>query len=292
MEKDHGLGLLILLGIIGIALFGGSKNATGNSLFSFTPATPVTATQAQDQKESYSQEVLKQRIQSEEAAKGYSPYHGIVSLSSAYRANDPSQEYITLRVSSFSKQSIPITGWSIRGVSEGITATIPQGVYVFFSGIVNGEEDIVLTGGDTVYVITGSSPIGSSFKENKCSGYLSQFQTFSPGLNNSCPMPKNENLSSIPNTRVNDACLNYIESYPRCRIETNPLPDEWSYECKSFIREKINYSSCVDTHKSAKDFQSPVWYVYLKRSSSLWARARDGIVLYDAQGKIVDTLRY
>src|SRR3989344_2412318 len=136
----------------------------------------------------------------------------------------------------------------IRSVGEGISTTIPKGTYLFFAGMPNVEENILLTSGDTLYLVTGISPNGSSFKVNKCSGYLGQFQTFIPYLNSNCPLPRNEDLSSIPKTRGNDLCFDYIESMSACRIKTETPPQYLGAECNNFISKKINYSSCVDAH--------------------------------------------
>ena len=149
-----------------------------------------------------------------------------------------------------------------------------------------------ISAGDTAYLITGISPNGVSFKTNKCSGYLTQFQTFIPYISNSCPRPRDENLSAIPKIAVNDDCLDYIDSFPSCRVETQNLPVNWSYECKNFITQKINYPSCVNLHKGDKDFYQNEWRIYLKKSTSLWKSRRENIILYDNLGKIVDTLTY
>ncbi len=158
--------------------------------------------------------------------------------------------------------------------------------------MLNTEDTIMLTGGDTLYLVTGISPNGASFKVNKCSGYLGQFQIFVPYLNNICPLPKDEDLSSIPNLVINDACFDRIDTMSRCRIQTAPLPQNLSSECTNFILNKINYPSCVNIHKNDKDFYQKEWRVYLGRSASLWKNKRETIVLYDSLGKIVDTLKY
>lgn len=293
MGQDNGMAFIILLGIIGIMLFGGSKNADSEGLLSLSRNETVEQpAQNPEPKESQSQEFLKSKIKEEETNKSLSQYHGIVTLYYLDRSTNPTQEYLTIRVSGSKQQVIPVTGWTIRSVNNGTSVTIPKGVYIFFAGMANGEENISLTGGDTMYVVTGASPIGTSFKVNKCSGYLAQFQTFYPHINSNCPVPSDEDLSGIPNTSINDACLRYIESFPSCRIETGSLPANWSYECTNFITNKINYPSCVNTHKNDNDFQSPEWRVYLRRNNFIWKKERDAIILYDAQGKVVDSMRY
>ena len=158
--------------------------------------------------------------------------------------------------------------------------------------MMNAEDDIVLTGGDILYLVTGVSPNGASFKVNKCSGYLGQFQTFVPYLTANCPLPKNEDLSGIPKLVINDACFDYINSMRSCKIQTKSLPVNWGSECINFIYNKINYPSCINTHKNDKDFYQREWRVYLKRSERLWKDKRETVVLYDNLGKIVSTLNY
>ncbi|HEY4493546.1 MAG TPA: hypothetical protein VJB98_02920 [Candidatus Paceibacterota bacterium] len=53
-------------------------------------------------------------------------------------------------------------------------------------GIINEEGAIVLSKPGVVYVSQSESPIGVSFRENKCTGLLNDFQTFEPPLITSC----------------------------------------------------------------------------------------------------------
>lgn len=295
MTKDDSVGFLILLGIIAIALFGGVKGASVNGLFPAQPMTPEQKRANLQQEISntqYEVENLKKQIALEEDKKNASQYKGMVRISYVNRSTDPSQEYITITVNSPENASIPVTGWSVKSLMSGVSVQIPKGAYLFFSGQQNAEEHIYLTHGDTLYLTTGSSPIGWSFKSNKCSGYLNQFQKFYPYISGSCPAPRKENLSSIPTSPINDACLDYIDFFPQCRIQMEPLPIEWGSECRTFITEKINYNACINTHKDDSDFYSKEWRVYLKRSSPTWKDRREYIVLYDDVGKIVDSIKY
>lgn len=287
-------GILILLGIIAIALFGGSKGAGNNGLFSTgtqTPEQKKANIELQIRDTQVKVDELQKKIKTEEENKNASIYKGDVILNYGNRSTDPGQEYLTIKVSGGGNKNILLTGWQVKSLASGNSVTIPKGTYLFFTGTINSEEDIYLTLGDTLYLVTGSSPNGSSFKSNKCSGYLTQFQTFVPYINNICPRPKNEDLSSIPKRVINDACFDYIDYFPTCRIQTEPLPQNWSSECYSFIYDKINYPSCVNAHKSDTDFYQPEWRVYLKRSEKLWKNSRETIVLYDSSGKIVDTIK-
>lgn len=286
MEKDHYLGLAILLGIIAIAAFGGFKNSALNQSGS-------TATQKQTlQQQIASDQKQVNDLQAQLAAKNYSPYYGAVSIQYINRGNTPGNEYAVLHMNDSATGSVQITGWRIQSVASGQGTSIPDGVFLYYTGTINGKNLITLSAGDTVYLLTGVSPIGYNFKVNKCSGYLSQFQNFTPYLSTSCPAPRDENLSSIPRRVENNACFDYIDSLPSCREQVGSLPAGLSYECTNFITTKLNYNSCVDTHRGDKDFYQKEWRVYLGRSSTLWQSEREDIVLYDANGKIVSELTY
>ena len=310
MNKDDWTGILIVIGIIAIGLFSGFKGTgnTGDSLTSYSETATGETSQSsnnlgttEQQQKNLQQKIneakiqvedLKRQIQAEADKKTQSQYKGVVSLVYANHSAHSSEEYVTIRMASGTTTAVNITGWKLRSLMSGREVTIPQGTYLFFTSTVNGEQDIYVTGGDTVYLLTGTSPIGVNFKTNKCSGYLEQFQNFTPYLSTSCPLPRDENLSAISNLSINNACLDYIDSFPKCRIQTETLPSSWSYECKNFVQTKINYSSCIDIHKEDKNFYGHEWRVYLKRNNTIWKNSSEDIVLYDNFGKVVGELKY
>jgi len=289
--KDDVVGFLIILGIIAISLYGGIGNSEKASQ---SPTKPVVVQTKEEKIKTTEKQIdeLKQQVKNEEDKKNKSEYADIVTLSSLYKSNNPDLEHITIKVSTGAKVNIPVTGWTLTSTMGGITVAIPKGNYLFFAGMPNSEENIILSEGDVMYVVTGYSPIGISFQTNKCSGYLDQFQKFTPYLKSECPRPKDEDLSSIPDTVNNYDCLNYINSFPRCKISTKELPRTWSYECTSFIKDKINYPSCISVHKNDPDFYKNEWRVYLKRSEPVWNFKKQIITLYDNKGKVVDTIKY
>jgi hypothetical protein len=286
MEKDHYFGIAILLGIIAIALFGGQKNA-----LQLQPQTNTTQTQAQTAAQD--QLTAEQQLQAKQFAQTHSPYYGMISIQYVNQNSQASYEYVVIQMSQSATTSAQISGWKLQSLSSGQGTSIQtNGVQLYFQNQVNGDGPIVINPGDTIYLITGTSPIGYSFRLNKCSGYLSQFQTFTPYLSTNCPVPKVEASTSIPHIVGNNACLDYIDSFPTCQEQTTPLPLNWSYECTNFITTKLNYASCVDSHKNDSDFYEKEWRVYLNRGQTLWQSEREDIVLYDNNGKIVSELKY
>ncbi len=290
MEKDHYIGIIVLLGIIAVAAFGGQKNAMQNQLVANQQAQQKPIEQQISDAQNQASDLQKQ-IKSEQDAKTHSPYYGLVSIQYINRGNTPGNEYVVLHMTDSATTTTQVSGWRIQSVASGQGATIPNGVQLYFTGTINGQNLIVLSPGDNVYLITGVSPIGYNFRLNKCSGYLSQFQSFTPYISNNCPAPRDENLSSIPRRVENNACFDYINSMQSCRQQIDPLPTTFSYECANFI-SKLNYNSCIDTHRNDKDFYQKEWRVYLGRSSTLWQSEREDIILYDNNGKIVSELTY
>jgi hypothetical protein len=294
--SENTTGIIIILSILAIVAFGGSKNmAPAPAITNSSTQTTTVTTQSLEQQIADAKIKLTeaQKKEKEEAeAKNRSPYYGIIKLSSVSRSSNANSEYVILSVSQTATTTIPVTGWTLKSLSSGTSVTIPKGTYLIFANSLNSEEPIIARAKDVLYIITGYSPNGYSFKINKCSGYMTQFQTYTPYISTQCPAPRNEDLSSIPGRVINDACFDYIDSFPSCRVQTDPLPQLWSSECKAFIMEKINYKSCVDVHKNDPDFYQNDWRVYLKRSDILWKSRRENIVLYDLNGKVVDSLTY
>lgn len=294
MDRDSILGIVIFLSIIAIALFGGSNNVGRNGfLTQRNERTQEEIDEAkrrdiqnQLQKVEKKTETLSKQVTKEVENRNASVYKGIIEFS-VYESTNVNKEYIRIRVGKTSKP-INITGWTIKSSISNVSVTIPKATYLFFTGTTNSEEDVYVNSGDTVYIATGYSPNGASFKLNKCSGYLEQFQDFNPNLKTSCPRPRDEDLSSIPKVVANKECLAYIDKMPSCKIQTKNTPANWNYECTNFIYTKVNYPSCISTHKNDVDFYENEWRIYLKRSERLWMEDEQ-IILLDSSGKIVDT---
>lgn len=207
-----------------------------------------------------------------------------LSAGSAFTEN-PNEEYVEIFASSANEKKVIITGLRLEN-SRGESFAIGEGTYLPYSGQVNPEQAVALEPGGRAYIITGRSPIGSSFRLNSCTGYFAQFNSFEPRLREECGRPEDE-----PNTGgLSSSCLDFIETLPSCR-QVVEVP-EVDNECRIWVSSEINYSKCVEHHKPDKDFYKNEWYVYLKRSSEIWKARRETITLRDQQGKIVDSVSY
>jgi len=224
-----------------------------------------------------------------------SPFRGIVSMnhyvSGAGSAN-PMDEYIEITISQNAGVPVDISGWRIASDATGNAAFIPKGTEVPISGTVNASQDVVLTPGTRAIIISGQSPIGASFRENKCIGYFSAFQKFSPSLPQNCPAPSDELASFYGTGYIRDSfCIDYVRTIPRCQIAFTP-PVGASSACQSFLIKYMNYNGCITAHQNDADFEGDTWHIYLGRTNSMWRTKNELIKLFDANGKTIDAFSY
>jgi len=224
-----------------------------------------------------------------------SPYRNIVtmnhSVTSAGAAN-PKNEYLTISVSGSATVPVDLSGWTLESDATGNAAPIPKGTEIPASGTINQVQDVVLSPGERAIIISGQSPIGASFRENKCIGYFSTFQTFTPSLPQNCPTPSSELSANTGAAYIRDAsCIDYVQKLSRCQVQLSP-PVSLSGTCQSFLIKYLNYNGCVDAHRNDSDFEGSTWRIYLGRASSMWRTKHELVKLLDAQGKTVDAFTY
>jgi len=209
------------------------------------------------------------------------------------QASVPGREYLEIVASQNNTQPINITEWQLKSAVTGRQGKIGKGVYLLYSGQVNVEQQIFLSPGERAFIITGRSPKGVSFRLNTCTGYFEQFQDFTPALPKECPRPIDEDLPIGPNG-LNDQCIDYIETLPRCTAHVKGLPSFLADNpvCQEYIGEFINYSGCIKIHKNDSDFYKPKWRIFLGRNQELWKQKRETILLLDDKGKVVDSVSY
>lgn len=243
-----------------------------------------------------------------------------IKLGQSYRKTGISnREYLIVQASSRNKQSINISGWKIdNGYSQryqeiggkmvagkSTIVTIPYGTVYLTAKSTDPLGPIILNPGDTAYVVTGSivnsSPykVSTSFKTNKCAGYLEKYKNYNfiPTLTGSCPSYDKE----LNSEALSDDCYSAVRRYGRSCQTPKLIDDEekgilvdgrqLSSVCRKLVVATFNYNACFERHKLDEDFLGKKWYVYLKHSG-LYAEDRATITLYDSLGKIVDTYSY
>ncbi|MFC1802180.1 hypothetical protein ACFLY7_01940 [Patescibacteria group bacterium] len=245
--------------------------------------------------ESELQEIQKELEKAQELA-GTSEYKGKISLNIGNARNtNVNEEYLMITSSHSNSENISISNWKLKSNKTGKTATIKEASNLPYSYGINTQSEIFLKPSDRAYITSGRSPIGTSFRTNKCIGYFEQFQDFIPSLSQSCPHPSNEDIPTSGSGSFNDACLDYLDSFPRCKAQTENLSSDFDSACRTYIRTKINYNTCVDLHRRDNDFYKNEWRIFLGLSNSgteLWKDRREIIQLLDEDEKIVDTISY
>jgi len=211
-----------------------------------------------------------------------------IFVSNGVRESNPNKEYIELRASFSNNKPVRISGWELRN-SKGVSGIIGDGSKLPLTGGANTKIPLLLNPGESAFVTTGRSPIGVSFQINSCSGYLEQFQDFSPRLQKSCPTPISDLYKSVAN--VTNECSSYVSTLPSCEIVT-AYPQNLPTDCQAYIANNINYNSCVNTHKNDIGFYKREWRLFLGENNEMWGNSGDLVRLYDNQGNLVDSRSY
>lgn len=226
-----------------------------------------------------------------------SPYGNVISLNryvSNASSSDPATEYIELSLAYNASESVKITGWTVMSGATSNAELVPKGTRVPTSGVVNAQEDIVLKPGERAYLISGESPVGASFRENKCTGYLGSVQKFSPPLPLTCPSAASELASFYGTPYIHDpSCIAYADSLSRCELALPPKSAELTNSCEAFIDTHLNYNGCLASHRADSDFNGDTWYVYLGREDKpMWRSRYEVVKLLDDRGKTVASFTY
>ncbi len=230
---------------------------------------------------------------------GDSPWKGLVNFDVTEQDTQtefPEEEYMTIRASIQNTKTISLKGWSLESSISGTRIPLPQGVLFFVLGRENKTTDIVLAPGEFVHIMTGSSPLATSFHTNTCSGQLSEGRNFIPALSEICPAPSALLPPTIENVRAyGEECIEYIQSLQPCETPLQNTPPELLPVCRSFIAEKLTYNKCVEREYKRSGygiFNFGGWYLYLNAPAELWRNKYDVIRLLDPAGRVVDVVSY
>ena len=222
-----------------------------------------------------------------------SPYRGYVALAQGVTGeNDPASEYLSIVANPQADTPTTITGWSLHSTVTGVRAYIPEGTPFFVLGSVNKTRSIELAPGNVAVLMSGSSPIGVSFQENMCTGYLNELQQFSPPLPLECPDSSSALSLNAENIRTyGEECLYFVSTVGQCHFPTT-MPETLSPACRSVVANNLSYNGCVQANQRSAYFTRPTWRVYLGSPVGLWQNVHDVVRLLDERGQVVDVLTY
>lgn len=224
-----------------------------------------------------------------------SPERGRVHITEANGATetDASREYVVLTASTENSAPVDMKDWSLQSAYTGMRVYLPLSASSFVMGILNDQENVFLNPGVSAIVNSAFSPVGTSFRENICSGYLGQLQRFSPPLSNSCP-PASQALPFTPdNLKVyGEQCFNFLQNVPACTAPLKNIPADVNPNCRAFAANILSYNGCVAAYRYRSAFNLDSWRLYLGSNVELWRNTHDIIRLLDSQGRTVDVYTY
>lgn len=219
-----------------------------------------------------------------------SPYAGSVTISVGEAGTE--SEYVEIDADSGAGPLI-LTGWSLQSAFSGVRMPLPPAADLFVMGSGgNAPGAITLSSGGTLIVSSGASPVGVSFRENICTGYLGQLQRYAPSLSTDCPAPS----TVMPRTsagvsKLGASCFDYLASLPICTFPAS-MPSSLSSACRATLAERLSYNGCVRGSQSRPGFLANRWRLFLNAPGPLWNPSRDTIRLLDPQGQTVATYSY
>src|SRR3989344_521090 len=293
--------IVIIMGL-GWDNFKGSYSGSGGGSFFGTSSINNSPQNYEEEKEAstaieqiQNAEKTVEEIEKKVGELNRSPYYGKFYLYSPAGLGDPdpSKEYFTLNNNLQKNEYVDITGWYFKSTVTNNTAVIGKASTLPFPYI-KGTENIVVKQGESIYIIKGFSPINTSFRTNKCTGYFAQDRTFYPYIGRQCPSADDVDLPTFSSDMdENDRCLDYIDRIQVCTEPRNlnkiepPLPSG----CRIYLETKINYNSCVANYKYDSDFAGREWYIYLERFGPLWRNKRETIQLRDREGLLISEVK-
>jgi hypothetical protein len=215
-------------------------------------------------------------------------YHGWISLDkgTANTAIYPEREYITISIQKQNLSYLDISQWSLEN-SAGDRYYLGNASVLPIEGQPNKETPLIVNAGDEIIVSSGPSPIGLSFRQNSCSGYLEENHDFVPEIQRRCPRISTDVPSSF-----SQSCRSYVQNIPQCTTGSSPIPKNLSAGCQDFINANINYNACIRSNQDNADFLSNTYRIFLGQASEIWQQPHDTITLRDKSGKIVDSISY
>jgi len=225
-----------------------------------------------------------------------SPYRNQVSITdiSPGTGSSPAFEYVRIENESTASNPILITDWSLQSTVTGSVVSIPHGVRTPKSGVISPSEDIYLDPGNTAIIASGVSPVGVSFRENACTGYIGQFQTFIPSLETSmCPQPADLLPATPENIQTyGESCVSFVSRLPACKAYITQFPADLNTACRAFVQGALTYNGCVNERQWRPSFVGDTWRIFLNKNGSLWQPTHDVIRLLDTEGRTVDVWSY
>lgn len=209
--------------------------------------------------------------------------HSTFPGSTLQASRTPDTEFVTIRIPTGMTLS-SADGLAFEDDLGNRKALPLQGSTLVSQGTLPPLENMTFTASDTLIITSGRSPLGTSFRVNKCSGYLGQFQNFVPPLTLSCPLPKTEiSAACAPQANTLTACRSLVDAAPLLKSGATPA-------CVNEVQTKLTYGGCVALHKNDPEFATHEWRIFLGSNALLWNKS-SSLSLINRSGQKLVSLR-
>jgi len=211
-----------------------------------------------------------------------SPWSSRVSLDDVAWGNG--SPYVRISVGA-TDAPLGATGWSLEN-ELGERVELGVGVEIFTPGQTPLPIPLSVASHTTLIINTGPSPLGVSFREHVCSGYLRGTIPLTPPTETRCPEPSKHARWST----LDESCKLLVDSLPRCTVLSPEHLGDMSSACESFLRTVPTYTTCV--REAGQNALLPRWRIFVEGPSSFIHETGGTILLRDDQGMVVDVLSY
>jgi len=187
-----------------------------------------------------------------------SPYFKDIYLS-------PRGDKLTLYLNNNTNKEIKITNWKIVS-SQGIYS-IPQGVNYVDPDYKYKKEDIILPPYGKAKIIATSSPLGFSFRINKCFRYFlnlrKDVEKFVDSAPYYCKYFTREELFNLRKQGYSIKCLDFLS-----RISCPPKPQDLEKmagdtKCMNLLDNLYTYKGCYYNNLNSQDFLTKDWIIFI-----------------------------
>ena len=223
-----------------------------------------------------------------------SPYAGFVTFlnsTSPFGSSTPEREFFVLDISEKLASSIPITGWKVVDRIRQVSYKFPKGQNLFYPNAKLTSDNLKVRAGDRVIVSSSVSPVGTSFRVNKCTGYRSQFKNFVPTIKTDCQDPVDELVKDATVPFDDFICYEEVSDLKNCSAFSK-IPTGVTNQCEVFIENVLTESGCAERHRNDADFLQKELRVYLSSPTSLWSKENNALYLLDENDLLIATLIY
>ncbi len=213
---------------------------------------------------------------------------GAVTVSGVSPSYDGERATVTLQTNLNDGESVDVTGWMLETNKRRLY--LPQAVRAYQVNGANTEGDMVLQKGNYVTLYAGSlSPVGYSFRVNKCMGYLDAEYQFPSLLPNECPVPARSSYETLAGW-----CQNYIQSLGNCALPSTMTTNSWRGDdgnaCRSFVNDFFTVAHCYQSFQGDALLDNE-WRVWVN-IANVFDPQHDVVKLINTDGKVISTYVY